>query len=82
MLRLCVSRKGGIVGGGWGHPQAVHMAAAGLGCEVDLVVTEWDNSCPGYMNGLRKHYSHLVVRFISGKEGCSGSEITGHKLLD
>ena len=69
MLRLCISRKGGTVGGGWGHPQGVYIAAARLGYKGDLVVTGWCNSRPGYMNGLSKHYSHLIVRFISGKEG-------------
>ena len=37
--RFCISRKGGTGGDGWDHPQdAVHMAAARLGCKVAMVV--------------------------------------------
>ena len=35
---FCISRKGGRVGGGWGHPQgAVHMVATRLDCERAIV---------------------------------------------
>ena len=37
---FCVSRKGGIGGGWWGHPQgAMHMVAARLGFEKAVVGT-------------------------------------------
>ena len=66
---FCISRKGGTGGGGWGHPQgALHMAAARLGCQSAMVGTRWANSCPGYMDRLRKRYSHLVGgSFLAGK---------------
>ena len=36
------------------------MVAARLGCQSAMVGTGWANSCPGRMDRLRKHYSHLV----------------------
>ena len=58
--RFCVSRKGRTGGCGWGHPQdAVHMAAAGLGCKRTMVGTGWANSRPGCMRKFLKCYSHL-----------------------
>ena len=54
--RFCVSRKGGTGGGGWGHPQdAVHMAAARLGCKRTVVGTGWANSWAGCMSKLRNY---------------------------
>ena len=38
-----------------------------------MVGTGWASSCPGYMNSLRKRYSHPRGS-ISGREGCLGSE--------
>ena len=38
----------------------MHMVAARLGCKRVMVGTRWANSCPGYIDGLRKRYSHLV----------------------
>ena len=52
----------------------MHMVAARLCCQSAMVGTGWVNSCPGCMDRLRKRYSHLVGGFISGREGCLGSE--------
>ena len=67
--RFCVSRKGGTGGGGWGHPQdAVHMAAARLGCKRTIVGAGWANSWAGCMSKLRKLYSHHSGgTFLAGK---------------
>ena len=44
------------------------MVAARLGCQNAMVGTGWANSCPGCMDRLRKHYSHLVGGlFLAGK---------------
>ena len=52
---------GGTEGGGWAHLQsAVHMEAASFDFKRAMVGTGWAKSCPGCMNRLRKHYSHLV----------------------
>ena len=46
----------------------MHMVAARLGCQSAMVGTEWANSCPGWMDRLRKCYSHLVGgSFLAGK---------------
>ena len=72
---LCISRKAGTGGSGWGHPQGgVHVAVARLGCKGAIVVTEWANSRPGCMNMLRKCNSHPLGDFIFGREGLLGSE--------
>ena len=40
----------------------------GFGCKSTMVGTRWANSCPGCMDRLRKHYSHLVGgSFLAGK---------------
>ena len=58
---LCISRKGGTGGGGWGHPQGdVHMVAARLCFERAMVGTGWATPCPDCMARLREHHSHLV----------------------
>ena len=36
------------------------MVAARLGCKTVMVGTRWANSCPGYIEGLRKRYCHLT----------------------
>ena len=52
---------GGTGGGGFGHLQGdMHMVAANLGCQSAMVGTGWTKSCPGCMDRLRKHYSHIV----------------------
>ena len=38
---------------------AMHMAAARLGCQKTMVGTGWANSQPRCMSKLRKCYSHL-----------------------
>ena len=75
-------------GGGWGHPQnAVHMAAARLGCKRIMVCTRWANSWPGYMRRLRKCYSHLSGgSFLAGKaswalSGCLPTESADYFML-
>ena len=50
----------------------MHMVAARLGCHSAMVGTVWVNSHPGCMDRLRKHYSHTVGGFISGREGYLG----------
>ena len=46
----------------------MHMVAARLDCKSTMVGTGWANSCPGYMDRLRKCYSHLVGGlFLAGK---------------
>ena len=46
----------------------MHMVAARLGCQSAMVETRWANSCPGSVDRLRKHYSHLVGgSFLAGK---------------
>ena len=46
----------------------MHMTAARLGCKRSMVGTGWPNSRPGYMNRLRKRYSHLLGgSFLAGK---------------
>ena len=50
----------------------MHMVAARLGCHSAMVGTVWANSHPGCMDRLRKHYSHTVGGFISGREGYLG----------
>ena len=64
---FCIIRKGGMEevggteGGGWAHLQsAVHREAASFDFKRAMVGTGWAKSCPGCMNRLRKHYSHLV----------------------
>ena len=91
--RFCVSRKGGTGGGGtggggWCHPQGdMHMVAARLGCQSTMVGTGWANSCPGCMDRLRKHYSHLVGgSFLAGKvawtlSGCVTTESAEYCML-
>ena len=83
-----MSRKGGTGGGGWGHPQgAVHMAAARFGGKKAMVGTGWANSCPGYMNKLRKHYSHISGgSFLAGTafwalSGCLPTESADYCML-
>ena len=50
------------------------MVVASLGCKRTMVGTEWANYHSGCMNRLRKCYSHLLGKFISGREGLLGSE--------
>ena len=46
----------------------MHMVAARPGYQSTMVATGWANSCPGYMDRLRKRYSHLVGgSFLAGK---------------
>ena len=46
----------------------MHMAAASLGCKKAMVGIRLANSCPCWMNRLKKYYSHLVVNsFLVGK---------------
>ena len=46
----------------------MHMVVARLGCKSAMVGTRWANSCPGCMDRLRKHHSHLVGgSFLAGK---------------
>ena len=46
----------------------MHTVAARLGCQSTMVGTRWANSCPGYMDRLRKRYSYLVGgSFLAGK---------------
>ena len=85
---FCVNRKGGTGGGGWGHPQGdMHMVAARLGCQSAMVGTGWANCCPGCMDRLRKHYSHLVRgSFLAGKvawtlSGCMTTESADYCML-
>ena len=53
----------------------MHMVAARRGCKMAMGGTRWVNSCPGCMERLRKHYSHLVGgQLISGREDCLGSD--------
>ena len=49
----------------------MHMVAARLGCQYAMAGTGWANSCPGCMDRLRKHASHLTV---AGKAACLGSK--------
>ena len=51
----------------------MHMVAARLGYQSAMVGTRWANSRPCCVDRLRKHYSHLLGGFISGREGCLGS---------
>ena len=45
-----------------------HMVGAKLSCQSAMVGTGLANSCPGCMDRLRKHYSHLVGgSFLAGK---------------
>ena len=53
----------------------MHMVAARLGCQSAMVGTGWANLCPGCMDRLGKHYSLALQGFISGREGCLGSEL-------
>ena len=58
---VSVHLHAGSRGGGWYHPQStVHMVATRLGWKRVLVDTEWANPGLGYVNELRKCYSHLV----------------------
>ena len=81
--RFYVSRKGGTRGGGCGHLQG----DARLGCRSAMVGTGWANSCPGCMDRLRKHYSHLVgSSFLAGKvawtlSGCMTTKSTDYCML-
>ena len=58
----------------------MHMVAARHGCQSAIVGVWWANSCPGYMDRLRKCYSHLVGGlFLAGKvpwtlSGCMTNE--------
>ena len=55
LRRICVNRKGGTGGSGWGDSQGdMHMVAARLGCKSTVVGTRLVNSCPGCMDRLRK----------------------------
>ena len=65
---FCASKNGGMGEvGGVTHrvlwtSQLLDLAVKGHGWH------RWDNSCPGYMNRLRKCYSHLVGgSFLVGK---------------
>ena len=44
-----------------------------LGSKGVMVGTKWANSCSGCMNGLRKHYSHLL-------RGCKGPWVLNRSL--
>ena len=58
---FCVSRKGGIGGDGWDHPQGdMHMVAAILDREKAMVGIGWATFRPDCMDRLKKHYSYLV----------------------
>ena len=46
--------------GRWVGVTCTWSVAARLGCQSTMVGTGWANSCPGCMDTLRKHYSHLV----------------------
>ena len=65
----------------------MHVVAARLGCKIDVVGTVLANSCPGCMDRLRKHYSHLVGgSFLAGKaawalSGCLTTESTDYCML-
>ena len=60
-FRFCVSRKGGIGGGGWVHPKGANsMAASGLVLRSDLVGTGRAISVLFGVNGVRNKRSHLV----------------------
>ena len=65
----------------------MHMVAARLCCQSAMVGTEWSNSCPGCMDRLRKHYSHLVGgSFLAGKvawtlSGCMTTENADYCML-
>ena len=70
--KLCVSKKGGTGGGGCCHLQGdMHMVAVVAGCQRAMVWAGWANSHPGCMD--RTQLSPCRG-FISGKEGCLGSE--------
>ena len=45
----------------------MHMVASRLGYQSAMIGTGWTNSCPGCMDTA-------TLRFISGREGCLGSE--------
>ena len=65
----------------------MHMVAAGLSCQSAMVGTVWANSCPGCMDRLCKHYSHLVGgSFLGGKaawalSGCMQTESADYCML-
>ena len=58
-----------------------------LGCQSATVGTGLANSCPGCMDKLRKHYSHLVGgSFLAGKavralSGCLTMESADYCML-
>ena len=67
--------------GAWGHLQGdMHMVAARLGCQSAMIGSGWVNSCSGYMDRLKKRYSHLLGdSFLTGKaawalSGCMTTE--------
>ena len=60
------------------------MAAARLSCKRAIVGTGWANSCPGCINKLRKHYSHLVGGAILARKAAwalSGCLPTENSLM-
>ena len=54
---------------------------------MTMIGTGWGNSCPGCMNGLSKHYSHLVGGLVlAGKaawalNGCLPTENSDYCML-
>ena len=71
-----------------GHPHSpVHVVAARLVCKRTMAGTRWANSYLGYVNRLRKHYSHLLESsYLTGKasqalSGCLPTKNADHCML-
>jgi len=64
--RFCLSRKGGIGGGGWVHPKgADSMAVSGLRFENALVDSEWATAVLLCTNGLKTRQNWGYGKFNS-----------------
>ena len=82
-----MSRKDGTGGGGWGHLQVTcTWWLLGLAVKAPWL-GPGGPSCPGYMDRLRKRYSHFVGgSFLAGKiawtlSGCMTTESADHCML-
>ena len=65
----------------------MHMVAARLGCRNTMVGSGYANSCPGCMDRLRKHCSHLVrgsllaEKAVWALSGCMTTESADYCML-
>ena len=78
-----MSRKGGIGGGGWVHPEGANsMAASGLVFRSDLVGTGKAISILFVINGVRNQRSHLVGPPFPEFETCFSATAGWHFSRD